>query len=84
MAQWNLGVMFSSLLRKKRTIIWLSGLVGMLAVLALAQSPLSPFQRLQVQVFDTYQRLAPRPYGGAPVLIVDIDEESLGRVGQWP
>ncbi|MBX6322271.1 MAG: adenylate/guanylate cyclase domain-containing protein [Rhodospirillaceae bacterium] len=35
-------------------------------------------------VFDSYQRLAPRPYEEAPVRIADIDEESLKRLGQWP
>jgi adenylate cyclase len=34
--------------------------------------------------FDTYQRLAPRKYEPAPVRIVDIDDESLRRIGQWP
>ncbi len=35
-------------------------------------------------VFDLYQRLAPRSYQDAAVLVVDIDDESLARVGQWP
>src|SRR5262245_51550788 len=37
-------------------------------------------------VFDEYQRLAPRAPadGAAAVTIVDIDEASLGRLGQWP
>ena len=38
----------------------------------------------QLKVFDTFQRLKPRPYREAPVLIVDIDEESLTKIGQWP
>ncbi len=36
------------------------------------------------QVFDHYQRLAPRHYRPAPVVIVDIDDASLAKVGQWP
>lgn len=36
------------------------------------------------QSFDLYQRLAPRPYTPQPVAIVDIDEQSLARYGQWP
>lgn len=36
------------------------------------------------QSFDLYQRLAPRPYTPQPVAIVDIDEASLARYGQWP
>ncbi len=35
-------------------------------------------------VFDYYQRLEPREYQDAPVRIVDIDDASLARVGQWP
>jgi len=61
-----------------------SGLLALSCVLLLAQSPVSPFPRLQVLVFDTYQRLSPRTHGGAPVLIVDIDEQSIARIGQWP
>ncbi|MBK8175930.1 MAG: adenylate/guanylate cyclase domain-containing protein [Rhodospirillales bacterium] len=35
-------------------------------------------------LFDSYQRLEPRVARDAPVRIVDIDEESLARLGQWP
>lgn len=35
-------------------------------------------------VFDAFQRSRPRPYQPAPVRIVDIDEASLARLGQWP
>jgi adenylate cyclase len=38
----------------------------------------------QTAIFDAMQRIAPRPYVSAPVRIVDIDEESLKRIGQWP
>ncbi|MES2554036.1 MAG: adenylate/guanylate cyclase domain-containing protein [Pseudomonadota bacterium] len=34
--------------------------------------------------FDQYQRWQPRAYLPAPVHIIDIDEESLRRLGQWP
>ncbi len=43
-----------------------------------------PLQVLRNTVFDQYQRWYPRPYQSAPVRIVDIDEESLKRLGQWP
>lgn len=37
------------------------------------------------KVFDTYQRMAPRTWDPAvPVRIVDLDEETLRRTGQWP
>ena len=55
------------------------------AMLALrAWDPL-PLQQLRWLAFDQYQRLAPRDYDpDAPVKIVDIDDESLARIGQWP
>ncbi|MCK6454651.1 MAG: adenylate/guanylate cyclase domain-containing protein [Alphaproteobacteria bacterium] len=42
-------------------------------------------ERAQLTVFDTFQRLRPRVYEpDVPVRIVDIDDESLTRIGQWP
>ncbi|MBM3599775.1 MAG: adenylate/guanylate cyclase domain-containing protein [Alphaproteobacteria bacterium] len=35
-------------------------------------------------VFDEFQRIKPRPYEPVPVRIIDIDNESLTRLGQWP
>ncbi len=35
-------------------------------------------------IFDAYQRAAPRPYEEAPVRVVDIDDATLARLGQWP
>lgn len=56
----------------------------MVAIVAVMLSPYSPFRHIQPLVFDLYQRLHPRPYGNSPVVIVDIDEESIARIGQWP
>ncbi len=39
---------------------------------------------LRNATFDAYQRAAPRDYQQAPVRIIDIDDESLARIGQWP
>lgn len=38
----------------------------------------------RLSVFDTYQRLQPRAYEPAPVRIIDIDDATLARIGQWP
>lgn len=38
----------------------------------------------QNRTFDLYQKLKPRTYEPVPVRIVDIDDESLKRYGQWP
>jgi adenylate cyclase len=41
--------------------------------------------RLRNMVFDGYQSYAPRQYQAQlPVRIIDIDEESLQHLGQWP
>ncbi len=41
--------------------------------------------RLRLSVFDTYLDLAPRQLEPSlPVRIVDIDDASLARLGQWP
>ena len=56
-------------------------LVGALA-LRLADPP--PTQALRNFTFDTFERLAPRPYVDAGVRVVDLDDQSLARLGQWP
>lgn len=38
----------------------------------------------QLNVFDVYQRIQPRPYVSVPVKFIDIDDETLARIGQWP
>ncbi|TMH59986.1 MAG: CHASE2 domain-containing protein [Betaproteobacteria bacterium] len=40
--------------------------------------------RLQAAWFDTYQLLKPRDVASTPVTVVEIDEKSLARLGQWP
>ena len=70
-------------------IRWLHILVP-LAILvvgiALRVGDPSPIQQLRLLAFDTYQRAKPRPYDPttSPVVVVDIDDESLARLGQWP
>ncbi|UDQ90609.1 CHASE2 domain-containing protein, partial [Xanthobacter autotrophicus] len=45
----------------------------------------APLQDLRNGLFDLYQRAAPRPYDpDLPVRVVDVDDASLARVGQWP
>src|SRR5271165_6289481 len=47
---------------------------------------LGPFRgNLENIVFDQYQRWRPRPYNfDQPIRIVDIDDESIQRIGRWP
>src|SRR5437667_10211997 len=39
---------------------------------------------LRNRVFDLYQRIEPRPFLPQPVRILDVDEDSLRSLGQWP
>ncbi len=42
-------------------------------------------QALRLIAFDSYQKLSPGHYDPqTPVRVVDIDEELLARIGQWP
>ncbi len=42
-------------------------------------------QALRLIAFDSYQKLGPASYDpDLPVRIVDVDEESLAKIGQWP
>ena len=66
-------------------------LLLLIAVTALRFNNIGPFERMQLFVFDLYQNIQPREVRpsdmgpGVPgVVIVDLDEESLARVGQWP
>ena len=42
------------------------------------------FKTLRFESFDRLQQAAPRPYGTDKIAIIDIDEESLKSLGQWP
>src|ERR1700737_3584813 len=41
-------------------------------------------EELRLRSFDFYQKMSPRVYSDGPVVIVDIDEDSLSAYGQWP
>jgi len=40
--------------------------------------------RLSPACFDLYEKALPRQPGDAPIRIVDIDDDSLAKIGQWP
>ncbi len=44
----------------------------------------APIEELRIRVFDAFQRIDPRVKKQLPVTIVDIDEKSLAKLGQWP
>jgi adenylate cyclase len=62
-------------------LVCLGLLVG-LAGLRIADP--APIEELRVRTFDTYQVIEPRVKTARPVTIVDIDEKSLAKFGQWP
>src|SRR3954447_12485541 len=44
----------------------------------------APVEEIRVRTFDFFQRIEPRKKTVRPVTIVDIDDKSLEKVGQWP
>lgn len=58
--------------------------VVLVALLAIRVADPSPVEELRVRTFDTFQLIQPRELSEQPVIIVDIDEKSLGKFGQWP
>ncbi len=59
--------------------------VLLVALMAVLQGVgFASIDRLGPLLFDAYQRAAPRPYEDTAVRVVDIDDESIRRFGQWP
>lgn len=61
-----------------------AALALMMGFLALRIWDPAPLENFRLRTFDFYQALAPRVADTLPVIIVDIDEASLKRIGQWP
>lgn len=64
-------------------------LLGAMAVAGLVGARIAapdPFERMRTALSDAAERAAPRirDAGASPVRIVDIDDASLARLGQWP
>jgi adenylate cyclase len=59
-------------------------LVLLIGLAALRIADPAPVEELRVRTFDTFQRIDPRKKAARPVTIVDIDEKSLAKFGQWP
>ena len=60
------------------------GLVLVLGLILLRVWEPHWLEELKLRSFDFYQKMSPRQYSEAPVVIVDIDEDSLAAYGQWP
>lgn len=62
----------------------LLGLLVLLALTLLKYSDPAPLERLRLALFDQAMASTPRAASDSPVVIVDLDEASLARIGQWP
>jgi adenylate cyclase len=73
---------------RKRGLQTLPGLFAVLFIATLQTFPIPIFSpalnRIGLLVFDSYQRIRPRAYEDAAVRVVDIDDETIRRYGQWP
>lgn len=67
---------------KKTHLILSSAIIALTVTIKIGGFTIA--EQWQNQVFDAYQRLFPRSYTPQPVFIIDIDDESLARTGQWP
>jgi len=59
-------------------------LVMLIGFAALRLFDPGPVREVRVRTFDTFQLFDPRVKKIRPVAIVDIDEASLAKLGQWP
>jgi len=70
---------------RRGIIYWLPLAILLATALAHIVVPEEFDQVSALAAYDVYQRIAPREASrDPPVLIVDIDEQSLQQVGQWP
>ncbi|MEL6750970.1 MAG: CHASE2 domain-containing protein, partial [Pseudomonadota bacterium] len=72
------------LLRNRLVSVWLFGLIAALGTWSSSFWTTKPLATLDTIVFDSYQRLKPRDWAGSDVVVLDIDEASIRRIGQWP
>jgi adenylate cyclase len=63
---------------------WAIPAAALLCTAALQASGFSWVVLLQHRAFDVYQQLRPRAYADAGVRIIDLDDESMAKLGQWP
>ena len=68
----------------RRGVIYLLPLGVLLVAIGARVAAPDLLDRLSLIAFDLYQRAAPRQPGNAPIRIVDIDDKSFAKIGQWP
>lgn len=72
------------LFNQKTLTVWLIGLLTALCIWMPQFFIPGLFDRPNNLVFDAYQQIKPRKWAGSNVVVVDIDEDSIKRIGQWP
>ena len=66
---------------QKKLLLPMAILIGLIPL----ANPLNIFDELRLFAFDTLQQINPREaLEDDPVVIIDIDDESLNNLGQWP
>jgi CHASE2 domain-containing sensor protein len=60
------------------------GILMVAAICTLRMIDPSPFLSARLATFDEFQRMRPWGLVQSPVRVVDIDDDSLARFGQWP
>ncbi len=68
----------------KRTSFMSLAMLLLSGLVVLRSTDPAPLQTVRDVYFDYLQALAPRDYTPLPVVIVDLDEESIEKLGQWP
>jgi len=58
--------------------------VLLIALISLRVANPQPLEELRLRAFDLFQVIKPRDAKLRPAVIVDIDEQSLRKLGQWP
>lgn len=68
----------------RKVLSYLIPALILFGVLALQYSFPAQIESFRAKVFDVFQMIKPRVYQDTPVRIIDIDDESLEKIGQWP
>lgn len=71
-------------IRKFFSLTRITGFLLLIGLLAIQIVDPYPVEFMRNKTFDMYQRAQPREIISRPVTIVDLDEESLAEIGQWP
>jgi adenylate cyclase len=56
----------------------------LIALAVLRAADPAPVEEVRARIFDSFQVIEPRVKTAKPVIIVDIDERSIAKIGQWP